>query len=494
MDLGQKTRKLINRLTNKLVLFALTILFLLLLITSTLFAAGAKLFLSPETGPRDVGSYLSVDVLVNTGGNPTNAYRAVVTYPAAKLEAIAVSTGGSVCSLWIPPTPRYSNDSGTATFECGATKAYKGTSGRIGRIDFLVKAAGKAAVSISAGEVKKADGIGTELLSSRGAASFDLQETPVGVPVISSSTHPNQNAWYREKSVELAWTATEEADGFSYSLNQKAGDTPDDISEGPAAGKTYPSVADGIWYFHLKARQTRGWGFAGHFRIQIDNAPPEPFTIVVDPPTEKITRAPLLSFATTDKLSGIDHYEIAIDGAAPLTPPTPYPFDRIKGGIHPITVQAIDRAGNSREAKATLDVIGVSSPTITSPTEGEKIPFLSPLTTRGTSSQPGTVELALDGRLIAEVNSGTGDFEHSYRKIILPGNRKLEATLITAEGIESEPATVTFQVDLSRVYLLRLVRRGYPVYAVALLIFAGLATLFILKIKRWRRLRKPKQI
>ena len=490
----EKTRKLINRLTNKLVLFALTILFLLLLITSTLFAAGAKLFLSPETGTQYVGSYLSVDVLVNTGGNPTNAYRAVVTYPAAKLEAIAVSTGGSVCSLWIPPTPRYSNDSGTATFECGATKAYKGTSGRIGRIDFLVKAAGKAAVSISAGEVKKADGIGTELLSSRGAASFDLQETPVGVPVISSSTHPNQNAWYREKAVELAWTATEGADGFSYSLNHKTGDTPDDISEGPAAAKTYPSVADGIWYFHLKSRQTSGWSFTGHFRIQIDNAPPEPFTIVVDPPTEKITRAPLLSFATTDKLSGIDHYEIAIDGAAPLTTASPYQFDRIKGGIHPITVQAIDRAGNSREAKATLDVIGVSSPTITSPTEGEKIPFLSPLTTRGTSSQPGTVELALDGRLIAEVNSGTGDFEHSYRKIILPGNRKLEATLITAEGIESEPATVTFQVDLSRVYLLWLVLPGYPVYAVALLIFAGLATLFILKIKRWRRLRKPKQI
>src|SRR3989304_5187763 len=114
-----KNRKLINRFNNKMVAFSLTLLFLLLLITSTLFAAGAKLFLSPETGTQYVGSYLSVDVLVNTGGNPTNAYRAVITYPTAKLEAIAVSTGGSVCSLWIPPTPRYSNDSGTAPFECG---------------------------------------------------------------------------------------------------------------------------------------------------------------------------------------------------------------------------------------------------------------------------------------------------------------------------------------------------------------------------------------
>src|SRR3989304_10363494 len=119
---------------------ALVILLLFLLTTPTLFAAGAKLLLSPDTGTQYVGSYLSVDVLVNTGGNPTNAYRAVVTYPAAKLEAVAVSTGGSVCSLWIPPTPRYSNDSGTAPFECGATQAYKGTSGRVGRIDFLVKA------------------------------------------------------------------------------------------------------------------------------------------------------------------------------------------------------------------------------------------------------------------------------------------------------------------------------------------------------------------
>ena len=490
-----KNKQQANRLIGKLGIFALiSLLFLFSTLYSYLHAAGAKLFLSPEAGTQYVGSYLSVDVLVNTGGNPTNAYRAVVTYPAAKLEAVAVSSGGSICSLWIPPTPRYSNDSSTATFECGATKAYKGTSGRIGRIDFLVKAVGKATVSISAGEVKKADGIGTELLSSRGAASFDLQETPAGVPVISSPTHPNQNAWYREKAVELAWTATEEADGFSYSLNQKTGDTPDDISEGPAAAKTYPSVDDGIWYFYLKARQTSGWSFTGHFRIQIDNAPPEPFTIVVDPPTEKITRAPLLSFATTDKLSGIDHYEIAIDGAAPLTTASPYQFDRIKGGTHQTVVQAFDRAGNMQEAKATLDVIGVSSPTITSPAEGEGIPFLSPLTTKVTASQPGTVELSLDGRLFAEVNSSTGDFEHTYRRVILPGSRKLEATLITREGIESEPAAANFRVDLSRVYLLGLVLPGYPVYAVALLIAAGLATLLILRIKRWRRLRKAKQI
>ncbi|MEX0887805.1 MAG: hypothetical protein WDZ67_00255, partial [Patescibacteria group bacterium] len=105
---------------------------LLSLFTLTSFAnaASAKLYLSPASESYYVGQYFSVDVLVDTGGNLTNAYKAVLAYPTDKLEAVAVSGGGSICDLWLTQTK--------TTLECGATTPYKGSAGRIGTIDFRV--------------------------------------------------------------------------------------------------------------------------------------------------------------------------------------------------------------------------------------------------------------------------------------------------------------------------------------------------------------------
>ena len=487
----KQSNKLINRLTNKLAVSALLLLFLLLLTTPTLFAAGAKLFLSPSSGSYYVGSYFSVEVRVNTGGNSTNAYKAVLAYPAEKLSAVSVSSGGSICTLWIPPTPSYSNNAGSAAFECGATTAYKGPVGRIGTVTFVAKAAGSYTVSISGGNVKKADGSGTEILSVRESASFAIQDLPEGVPAVSSPTHPDQNAWYKEKTVSLSWTAPSAADGYSYIFNSNPEETPDDLAEGNETSRTYENNGDGTWYFHLKARSGSNWSTTNHFRVQIDSRPPEDFEIVVDPPGERITRAPLLSFAATDTLSGIDHYEISIDGSTPLTTTSPYQFERIKGGTHEIIVQAVDRAGNIKEARATLEVVGISAPVITQPIEGETIPFLAPLDIRAGTGSAGTIELLLDGKIVATPNTDAGfKIEYTLRQLILPGGHKLTAVFINADGIESAPAEVSFKVNAGTVYLLGLLIPGFIFFPVALIIIALLMFFLVRRIKRWKNKRR----
>lgn len=453
-------------------------------------AAGARLFLAPAAGTYHIGDYLSVEVLVNTGGNVTNAYKALLSYPADKLEAVAVSSGGSICNLWIPPSPSYANAGNNATFECGTTSRFKGTAGRIGTITFLAKSAGTATVSIVNGsQVKKADGRGTEILSVREAATFDLQEFPAGAAAISSSTHPDQNAWYQAQTVDLSWSQPEGTDGFSYLLSQKPADTPDNLAEGTETSKTYANLADGIWYFHLKSHRAEGWNSVSRFRIQIDHQPPAVFTLVPDQPADRITRAPLISFATTDETSGVERYEIAMDGGEFAATDSPYRFERIRGGTRAIVVRAIDRAGNIREANLTLSVISVAAPVILRPAEGEGIPFLSPLTARIDVTTPGAVELAVDGKIFATLTANS-ETEGKYRRILLPGEHNLAAIFVNADGIESEPATVKFVVDPRRVYLLGLVLPWYLGYPILLAVFVLLLVLFRRLIRKIRASRR----
>lgn len=467
----EKAKQQINKLIKQVAPLAYFLLLISYFSSPAAHAAGARLFLSPPSGNYYVGSYFSVDVRVDTGGNKTNAYKAVLAYPTDKLEAIAVSTGGSICSLWITQSK--------TTFECGAIQPYAGPDGKIGTIIFVARASGTAVVSVASGNVKKADGSGAELLSTREAVSFTLQDLPANVPVVSSATHPNQNNWYPIKSAELSWSKPEGTTGFSYLLSQNPQDVPDDTAEEPGTTKTFNDLADGAWYFHIKAQIEDGWSSTNHFRLQIDSEPPLPFEIVSDQKAERVTRAPLLSFATTDDTSGIDRYEISIDGSTPLTTSSPYQFERIRGGERNIIVRAFDLAGNTRDAALNLSVISVPTPTINQPSEGETIPFLSPLKiSAAAAAQIGKAEFLIDGNRIGAQESGAGqEVSHTYQGFLTPGEHTLEAIFINADGIESEPAKVAFKVDAGMVYLFGPSIPGYIFYPLFLATLGGLGWL-----------------
>jgi len=442
----------------------------LLLLASTLltiaFAAGARLYLSPASGTYYAGSYIPVQVTVDAGGNPTNVYRAALAY-SENLVPVSVDTGGSICPLWLTQTPDL--------LECGTFNPYSGAAGRIATVNFLAQKAGPATVSISGGNVKKADGAGTEILNTREAAEFTVQDVPEGTPAISSATHPDQNAWYPARTAELSWTAPNGAQGFSYALDQDPFTVPDDSPEGTEITKTYENLEDGIYYFHLKAQTASGWSFTNHFRIQIDGTAPEPFAIVSDPAEEKVFRAPLLSFFTTDATSGVDRYEISIDGGEFAETASPYRFDRIRSGAREVIVRAFDRAGNYRDAEITLMVIGVNSPTIITPAEGDRIPLFGPLPVRLEVSAAGTVELSIDGDSPVVLKStGAGELSHRYMKLLLPGSHALSAVYINADGIESEPAEAGFSVNPLTVYLFGFNVPGYIFYPILLAVLAGL--------------------
>jgi len=79
-------------------------------------AAGASLYLSPNSGTFYVGSTFDVSIFVNTGGEDINAIQADLKFDSKKLQIASPTAGKSFISVWISQ-PTYSNIEGTAFFQ-----------------------------------------------------------------------------------------------------------------------------------------------------------------------------------------------------------------------------------------------------------------------------------------------------------------------------------------------------------------------------------------
>ena len=103
---------------------------------------------------------------------------------------------------------------------------------------------------------------------------FKVDATKPGTPTVSSSSHPTQGNTYASNDVALSWTATDlhsGVGGYSYVINQSALTTPDTTPEGTSTSNSYADLADGTWWFHVRAKDGVGnWGDPDHFQIVID--------------------------------------------------------------------------------------------------------------------------------------------------------------------------------------------------------------------------------
>lgn len=454
-------------------LLILIAFFLTLPMTVTsVWAYSASLTFSPSSGTKYVGNTFAVTVLTSTGGVAANSFQADFRYPSDKLEVTSISTGGSVCSLF-PFQPSYSNGSGTGSITCGLpSPGYNGSGGKIGTINFRAKTTGSAVVSIAnSSKVLANDGQGTNILTTLGTANYTISQPPTSAPVVTSSSHPSETAWYKERTVVLSWSGG--YSGYSYEFNQTLETIPDQTSEGGATSKTYSDVRDGVWYFSIRGNGSAGWSGTTHFRIQIDNVSPDPFVPVSDPAGES-DRRPLISFQTSDATSGIDHYEIKIDSGEFFRVENPYKPERISSGEHIFTVRAIDRAGNYTDGSVKVRIKEIASPTITKPTGGY-LKFLEKLKVEGTARAESVVSLYLNDKQIAqEITVGKdGKWSYEHPETLFPGKYKLFA-VVTHDGIESRPSNeVSFEVDASVISIGPFNLPGPLVILVLLLLLAG---------------------
>ena len=93
-------------------------------------------------------------------------------------------------------------------------------------------------------------------------------------PNISSSTHPDEDTWYCNRSPAFTWTTPPDASGidcYSYTLDHSSTTTPDETCDTTGNSKSYTNLAYDLWYFHVRAKNNdNNWGPAGHYKVMIE--------------------------------------------------------------------------------------------------------------------------------------------------------------------------------------------------------------------------------
>lgn len=330
-------------------------------------AAGSSLYFSPNSGSFFVGSTFDVGIFVNTGGEDINAVEVNLKFDPAKLQIASPTAGKSFIEVWVAQ-PAYSNTQGLMSFIGGIPSPGINTSaGLVSTVTFRVIAPGETLLSfLDSTKVLRNDAAGTNVLTSKGRAVYQLLIPPPEGPKVFSLTHSDANKWYKNNNPTFSWEKDDGVDAFSYSFDNEPNGIPDNEPEGEHSSVSYGEVADGIWYFHVKAEKDGVWGGTSHFVVQIDASPPAVFEPIMEPAAKTIVKQPIVSFITTDALSGVDHYEfkyIDITKDKEQKPSgffvevaTPHRVPLLEEGRYLIVIRAYDKAGNWREGTAKVQI------------------------------------------------------------------------------------------------------------------------------------------
>ena len=348
--------------------FLILVAYYLLLVAFPTGAAESSLYLSPNSGTFYVGSTFDVSIFVNTGGEDINAIQADLKFDSKKLQIASPTAGKSFISVWISQ-PTYSNIEGTAFFQGGIPSPGINTSaGLVSTITFRVIAPGETTIYfLDSSRVLLDDGKGTDILTSTGRGVYTLSIPPPEGPKVFSSTHPDQNEWYKNPNPTFSWEKEEGVTDFSYSLDFDSQGVPDSAPEGDFTSISFTDLEDGIWYFHIKAKKAGVWGGASHYLVQIDSTPPASFIPEITPSARTSVSQPIVSFITTDALSGFDHFEIKIIDVSPdreekgvgffVEATSPYKLPAFEPGKYMVIVRAFDKAGNWRDESVKIEII-----------------------------------------------------------------------------------------------------------------------------------------
>lgn len=363
----------------------------------------ATLSLGPSTGTYSVGQTVTVTVRINAAGKAMNAAEATVTFPTDLLTLKSVSKSGSILQYWAT-NPSGSNASGRVVFSGGLpSPGYSGSSGALVAITFQTKAAGTASLKITGGSVLANDGLGTDILTGSGGATYTIKaaastnaqpeqpserpqpaEKPTPALTVSVPAFSDQSKWYTPQSAVVYWSQPAGLQGASYVLSQSEDALPDIAMLLTQGSATVAIPSDGVWYFLVRGKYEGGWGAITRYVLRRDSTAPEPFTVRVEQDRGPTDPTPVLTFAAADALSGIAQYTLSLDGADPREVTSPSTLQVTKSGHHVAVIIVYDAAGNLRESTVEFDVTGYTAPIITH--VSTPVLLLSSITVEGTAA------------------------------------------------------------------------------------------------------------
>ncbi|MDD5165166.1 MAG: hypothetical protein PHG25_01330 [Candidatus Pacebacteria bacterium] len=361
-------------------------------------AQAAVLYFSPVNPKVSVGNIISIKALVSTAGVAVNSADGVIQFPSDVLEVLSVNKSASIFSLWVEE-PQFSNSKGTITFNGGLPNpGYIGQSGEIISVVFKAKKAGTASVLIADAAVRANDGLGTNVLTAQqpvsvqvsAAAQTDIStvhslvDSVPAKPAVTSSTHPDQNAWYSGTTATFSWSVPEGVTSVQTLLSKNKSDVPTVTYDSSVSQRTVNNLSDGIMYFHVRYMNSLGWGPITHYKIQVDSTPPETLAVSflgecgANIASADVAGAHIgdeclkneVMLNARDTLSGIEYHLIKIDAGSVIRIDSDalvngaYTLPIQNPGNHTLSVVAYDKAGNHTESKASFVSQSIAVPVV----------------------------------------------------------------------------------------------------------------------------------
>lgn len=354
-----------------------------------IWADAATLSVIPAGADITVGSTIVVSVQVDSEGVAINNAEGTLVFPSDIFEAVSVSQSPSIFTLWIQSP---ANTGGSIAFNGGLpAPGYTGSGGRLFTVILRAKAPGTGTLTLSGAAVRANDGMGTDVLRASGAAVISVaapapeapaapaavqevvqKAAPAGSISLTSTTHPEEDAWYSSAQASLLWKVPAGADAVQTLVGKIKGATPSVIYRPAIAQKTTTTLEDGIWYFNLRAHTAAGWGPVSSYRIQVDTTPPtlghvkisykgDDHTLVLSAVAESDpSRGVTLEAAVADAMSGVGKLEVVVDGRVAATIPAEdflggtYTLPvTLNTGEHTASLRVVDNAGNQTESEQT---------------------------------------------------------------------------------------------------------------------------------------------
>ncbi len=323
-------------------------------------------FFTPASTIRP-GDTVMIDVLLTSTGQAANAVELTLHYPAGVFRVDEISRQQSALQLW-PTAPTWDAHQGTIHVIGGTPNGMFASNARLFTIVGTALQTGTIEIALdSTGSgMYLNDGLGTKTLFAPVNTTFDVSSEFVPQITISSPTHPNPQQWYAKNSLQIAW-AEDALTQYSYSFSADGLTPPTDNPSLTRSPLTLDHLADGRYAFLIKSRPNGGsWGGITQRWFLIDSTPPEAFRIL-HPDPSTVGNANIISWSPVDRMSGIDHSVLAVDGKTVGAVTSPLHLQTAWAG-KVLAITVYDQAGNSQKAdwlvpgkKLSLDwlIVGV---------------------------------------------------------------------------------------------------------------------------------------
>ena len=334
--------------------------FFFVLFSVAVSAEAAILYLLPQSQNVYKEESFIAELMIDTEAENINAADIKIIFPSNLIKVNDFGKGGSIFTLWAKEPDI---QEGEISFSAGVPGGFSGK-GLIGRINFSGKEIGEVEINFKEdSKVLLNDGRGTPTELGFAEGNYNIVEKSGDLAIITSKSHPDQNKWYSQNNLNLWWDLAKGAE-YSYLLSFNPSDSPDEIPDKPEGelewmgAIEYKGLDEGIYYFSLKQKLFgKDWSGKVTFRAMIDTTKPEEFKPEIGRDPAIFEGKYFLSFATVDKMSGIDHYEIieTRDKKQDIWKKVESPYLLEDQSLQSkILVKAVDKAGNERISKMTL--------------------------------------------------------------------------------------------------------------------------------------------